>query len=263
MKIEQTFREALRILVKIWPYCLVYLVFSLVSLVVSQQTDYLLILCLMLPTTLITYLFGILLLRAMFYAIDNKGLQFSSVIEGLQAPAWRVLAFSFGSTLIFGVLFFVIAFFAVLFMLTAPAIAPSLHIATLVVSLVVVVIMVVPLLLLLGLYSPLVIGSIVDRNEGLRYALREAHALVKANWKKLLVWVLIFTVPNSLIAMLLGAFGQQTTDMALSATLIYIAGYLAVALLGLFLQSSWAVIYRQLSQPADTTKLRRRRVSST
>lgn len=263
MKIEQTFREALRILVKIWPYVLPHLALSLVSLVLSQQADDFLLLCLMLPITLIIYLFGILLLRVMFYALDDKDLQFSKVIEGLMPAAWRILAFSFGSSIAFGVLFSVIASFAILFVLIVPTLIPALHMAIIVVSLAAIAITVITLLLLLGMYSPLVMGAIVDRNQGLRNAVREAHTLLKANWKKLLGWVLILTVPNSLIAMLLGAFGQQSTDMALSATLIYITGYLAVTVLGLFLQSSWAIIYRQLSQPDITTKARHGRVSST
>lgn len=262
MKIEQTFREALHILVKIRAYCLLYLGFSFVSLVVSQQADEFLLLCFMLPITLITYLVGILLLRGMFYAMDDKDLQFSKIIEGLMPAAWRVLAFSLGSTIVFSILLFIVIFLAMLFVLTVPAIAPTLHMAAIVVSLIAVAITVLPLLLLLGIYSPLVTGSIIDRNQGLRYALREAHTLAKANWKKLLGWVLILTVPNSLIAMLLGIFSQQSPDMAPSATLMYIAGYGAVALLGLFLQSSWAVIYRQLSQPDTATKARRGRVSS-
>lgn len=262
MKIEQTLREALRIFIKIWPYGVLQLAFNLVVIVLSQTSENIFLLCLMLPLTLLTYLVGILFYRVMFYAMDDKDLHFSSVSEGLARPAGRVLALSIVSTIVIGILFFVISLVASFFLAIVLRGAPELQAAGVILALLVSGIFLLPLLLLLAVYSPLIMGSIIDRDQGVRASLREAHTLVKAHWKKLLVWVLLLTVPNTLIGMLVGALAQGATNMSLAGVLIYLVAYIAVTLLGLFAQTSWAVIYRQLSRPEAPTKPRRARVSS-
>ncbi|MCW5874981.1 MAG: hypothetical protein KIS88_10090 [Anaerolineales bacterium] len=259
MKIEQTLREALRITLKIWPYGLLQLAFGFSSLLYSRIVDPIALLCLSMPISLLTYLVGILFYRVMFYAMDEKDLHFSSVTQGLMRPAGRVLGLTIASTLIIALLFILVGMAVMLFFIIVAAGVPQLQNEYIfVVMLFACAILLLPLFLPVAIYSPMIMGAIIDRDQTVGNALREAHSIVKAEWKKLFGWVLLLTLPNTVLAVLVGLLTQQTGDVQPSAFLAYIA----VMIFGLFLQTAWAVIYRQFSKSEAAPKARRARVSS-
>ncbi len=259
MKVEQTLSEALRITLKIWPYVLLNLGFGFSSLLFSQIADPFVLLCLSIPIAVMSYLVGILLYRVMFYAMDEKDLHFSNTTADLMRPAGRVLGLSIVSSVVIGLVFLALGLAAVFLLAIVAGSLPQMTDQSLTILLLFSgALILLPVFLVFGMYAPMAVGAIVDRDQKIGDALRKAHNLVKAHGRQLFGWVLLLTLPNTVLSILVGMLAQQSGDWQLTTVLAYIA----VMVFGFFLQCAWAVIYRQLSKPEVTPKARRARVSS-
>lgn len=271
MQIRKVLVTTWQTLGRIWPYALLFCLIQLISIATSLLPPEfrLFFTCLSaLFSLLIVYPSILFLYRAALYVLDSKELDVASVTKDLLPSLARLLGLGLGTTLLVLFIFFLLGIGFLIILMGAVQLGPDLITDNSLVVLLLgcLIVPLLPLLLAIGIYSPIVMGEIIDKEKPAWDALRGGHKIVRAHWGKLLSWFFILMVP----VYVLSWFVPFASEWLIANTQIPSSAFAFILLLAsvvslgaaTFVQVAWVVIYRQLTKKKPATKARQARVSS-